>query len=184
VWSARDRPAEPPRFAQRRDELAAVRPVYYRLQVSWAAVQPSPGAPPNWDVPQPGCERTTPPCDPFAGVREQLRELGRRWRPLGWSALGVAVLTGIAIAAREHAFDTTPRDFDWVLAAKGVLVGLLVAGAYLHDYVLGPGLARQIREGAPPSRRALLVAIGRTNLLLTIAIPVLGVVLSELLDRS
>jgi hypothetical protein len=66
---------------------------------------------------------------------------------------------------------------------KGVLVGLLVAGAYLHDYVLGPGLARQIREGLPPSRRPLLVAIGRTNLLLTLAIPVLGVVLSELLDR-
>ena len=112
----------------------------------------------------------------------QLRELGRRWRPLGWSALGVAVITGIAIAAREHAYDGAPRDFDWVLAVKGLLVGLLVAGAYLHDYVLGPGLARQVREGAPQSRRAVLVAVGRTNLLLTIAIPVLGVVLSELLD--
>ena len=83
VWSARDRPAEPPRFAQRRDELAAVRPVYYRLQVSWAAVQPSPGAPPNWDVPQAGCERTTPPCDPFAGVREQLRAVRSAQRAHG-----------------------------------------------------------------------------------------------------
>ena len=71
-----------------------------------------------------------------------------------------------------------------MLGVKGLLVGLLVAGAYLHDYVLGPGLARQIREGAPQSRRALLVAIGRTNLLLTIAIPVLGVVLSGLLHGS
>jgi uncharacterized membrane protein len=126
-----------------------------------------------------------PPAQRLEGElrARQLRELGRRWRPLGWSALGVAVATGIAIAARDHAFDTTPRDFDWVLAVKGVLVGLLVAGAYLHDYVLGPGLARQIREGLPPSRRPLLVAIGRTNLLLTLAIPVLGVVLSELLDR-
>ena len=126
-----------------------------------------------------------PPAQRLEGeVRaRQLRELGRRWRPLGWSALGVAVATGIAIAARDHAFDTTPHDFDWVLAVKGVLVGLLVAGAYLHDYVLGPGLARQIREGAPQSRRPLLVAIGRMNLLLTIAIPILGVVLSELLDR-
>ena len=34
-----------------------------------------------------------------------------------------------------------------MLAVKGVLVGLLVAGAYLHDYVLGPGLARQIKDG-------------------------------------
>jgi putative copper resistance protein D len=126
-----------------------------------------------------------PPAQRLEGeVRaRQLRELGRRWRPLGWSALGVAVATGAAIAVREHAFDGAPRDFDWVLAAKGAAVGLLVAGAYLHDYVLGPGLARQIREGVPQSRRAVLVAIGRANLLLTLAIPILGVVLSELLDR-
>jgi hypothetical protein len=70
-----------------------------------------------------------------------------------------------------------------VLAVKGVLVGLLVAGAYLHDFVLGPGLARQIREGRPQSLRPILVGIGRTNLLLTITIPVLGVVLSQLLER-
>jgi uncharacterized membrane protein len=110
-----------------------------------------------------------------------LRELGRRWRPIGWSALAVAVGTGVAIAARAHAFDTTPTRFDVVLAFKGALVGLLVAGAYLHDFVLGPGLARQIREGRPQSLRPLLVAIGRLNLLITIALPILGAVLSEFL---
>jgi copper resistance protein D len=111
-----------------------------------------------------------------------LRELGQRWRPIGWSALGVAVVTGAILAQRAHAFNGAPHDFDWVLAAKGLLVGLLVAGAYLHDFVLGPGLARQMREGQPPSLRPLLVRIGRANLLLTIAIPILGVVLGELLD--
>jgi uncharacterized membrane protein len=111
-----------------------------------------------------------------------LREFGRRWRPIGWSALGVAVVTGIFLAQRAHAFDGAPRDFDWVLAAKGLLIGLVVAGSYLHDYVLGPGLAQQIREGKPQSLRPLLVGIGRTNLLLTIAIPILGAVLVELLD--
>jgi putative copper resistance protein D len=111
-----------------------------------------------------------------------LREFGLRWRPIGWSALGVAVVTGIFLAQRSHAFDGAPRDFDWVLAAKGLLVGLLVAGAYLHDYVLGPGLARQVREGKPQSLRPLLVGIGRTNLVLTIAIPILGAVLGDLLD--
>jgi uncharacterized membrane protein len=111
-----------------------------------------------------------------------LREFGLRWRPIGWSALGVAVVTGIFLAQRAHAFDGAPRDFDWVLAAKGLLVGLLVAGAYLHDYVLGPGLARQVREGKPQALRPLLVGIGRTNLVLTIAIPILGAVLGELLD--
>jgi uncharacterized membrane protein len=111
-----------------------------------------------------------------------LREFGRRWRPIGWSALGVAVVTGIVLAVRAHAFDSAPHDFDWVLAVKGALVGLLVAGAYLHDFVLGPGLARQVREGKRQSLRPLLVGIGRANLLLTLALPVLGAVLTQLLD--
>jgi hypothetical protein len=68
-----------------------------------------------------------------------------------------------------------------VLAVKGLLVGLLVAGAYLHDFVLGPGLARQIRAGEPQSLRRVLTAIGRANLLITVALPILGVLLSEFL---
>ena len=124
-----------------------------------------------------------PPLQRLEGdVRGRLlRELGERWRPIGWSALGVAILTGAVIASREGGFDTTPSRFNWVLAAKGALVGLLVAGAYLHDFVLGPGLARQIREGRPQSLRPILTTIGRANLLLTIAIPVLGALLSEFL---
>ena len=110
-----------------------------------------------------------------------LREFGRRWRPIGWSALGIAIVTGAIIASRAGAFDTTPAKFDWVLAIKGALVGLLIAGAYLHDYVLGPGLARQIREGQPQSLRPILTTTGRANLLLTVAIPILGALLSEFL---
>jgi copper resistance protein D len=124
-----------------------------------------------------------PPVQRLEGeVRAQvLREFGRRWRPIGWSALGIAVVTGAIIASRAGAFDTTPTRFDWVLAIKGVLVGLLIAGSYLHDYVLGPGLARQIREGRPQSLRPVLTTMGRANLLLTIAIPILGALLSEFL---
>jgi len=110
-----------------------------------------------------------------------LRAFGERWRPIGWSALGVAILTGVVIAARAHAFDTTSTRFDWVLAVKGLLVGLLVAGSYLHDFVLGPGLARQIRAGEPQSLRPILTTIGRANLLVTVALPILGVLLSEFL---
>jgi len=109
-----------------------------------------------------------------------LRELGRRWRPIGWSALGVAVVTGLGLAVEDHALGSAGTGFDWVLAVKGALVGLLAAGAYLHDFVLGPGLARQIRDGRPQTLRPLLTAIGRGNLLITLVLPVLGVVLSEL----
>jgi len=124
-----------------------------------------------------------PPAQRLEGPQRgaMLRELGRRWRPIGWTALAVAIATGAWIASLEHAFDTTPTRFDVVLAIKGALVGLLVAGAYLHDFVLGPGLARQVREGGPQSLRPVLVAIGRLNLALTLALPILGAVLSEFL---
>lgn len=126
---------------------------------------------------------SVPPAQRLEGPQRaaMLGELGRRWRPIGWSALAVAIATGAWIAAREHAFDTTSARFDVVLAVKGALVGLLVAGAYLHDFVLGPGLARQIRDGRRQSLRPLLVVIGRLNLLITVALPVLGAVLSEFL---
>ncbi len=125
-----------------------------------------------------------PPVQRLQGPEraELLREFGRRWRPIGWSALGVAAVTGVVLAQRADAFHGAPHDFDVVLGVKAVLVGLLIGGAYLHDYVLGPGLARQVREGQPQSLRPLLVGIGRANLVLTIVIPILGAVLVELLD--
>ena len=126
-----------------------------------------------------------PPVQRLTGeARAQvLREFGRRWRPIGWSALGVAIVTGAILATRASAFDTTSTRFDWVLGVKGALVGLLVAGAYLHDYVLGPGLARQIKDGRPQTFGGVLTAIGRANLLLTVAIPVLGGLLSAFLRK-
>jgi putative copper export protein len=110
-----------------------------------------------------------------------LREFGRRWHPIGWSALGLAIATGIALAWRDGAFDSAPARVDWVLTVKGALVGVLVAGAYLHDFVLGPGLARQIRTGEEQTLRPVLTAIGRGNLLITVTLPVLGGVLTEFL---
>ena len=43
------------------------------------------------------------------GARRTLRAFGARWRPIGWSSLGVAIVTGAVIAARAHAFDRPPR---------------------------------------------------------------------------
>jgi uncharacterized membrane protein len=110
-----------------------------------------------------------------------LRAIGRRWRPLGWGALGVLALTGIELAAENGVFDgTADTSFTVVFAVKMGLVVALAAGAYLHDFVLGPALARQIRHGRPQSARRPLVVVGWTTFALTLTVPVLGVVLAHL----
>jgi hypothetical protein len=107
-----------------------------------------------------------------------MRALGRRWRPIGWSAMGVAIATGLALAALE--LDDAESAFDEVLQAKVVAVVLLVAASAVHDFVLGPRLAAQIRAGAPPTLRPRLIAVGWVAFALTVTVPVLGVVLGSL----
>jgi putative copper export protein len=115
-----------------------------------------------------------------------MRALGRRWRPLGWSAMGVAIVSGLWLTDEHGGLDRDALDteFDrWVLA-KSALVALLVVGALLHDYVLGPRLQRELRAGAPqaPATRRRLVWVGWANFALTLAVPVLGVVVLGLVD--
>jgi uncharacterized membrane protein len=109
-----------------------------------------------------------------------LRALGRGWRLFGWSAMAVAVVSGIQLAIADGAFDDAGSDFDTVLVAKIAAVAFLIAGALLHDFVLGPRLARQIREERPQTIRRPLVVVGWANLALTLTVPVLGAVLSHL----
>ena len=109
-----------------------------------------------------------------------LAGLGRRWRPLGWGALAVLVATGAGLAAERGAFASTDATFDVVFALKLTLVAALGVVACLHDFVLGPGLSRQIREGRPQTLRRRLVVVGWTSFALTLAVPILGVTLAEL----
>lgn len=108
-----------------------------------------------------------------------LATLGRRWRPLGWSAMGAAILSGLWLTELHGGLSRAAlsTSFDRLLLLKSALVVLLVAGAILHDYVLGPLLARQLRAGdarAPATRRRLVI-VGWLTFALTIAVPVLGV---------
>ena len=109
-----------------------------------------------------------------------LRTLGRRWRPLGWSAMGVAILSGLWLTDRHGGFDeqALDTDFDRTLMVKSALVVLLVVGALFHDFVLGPRLQRQLRESSPaaPATRKRLVLVGWFTFALTIAVPILGVI--------
>jgi len=109
-----------------------------------------------------------------------LRALGRGWRLFGWSAMAVAVVSGMQLAIADGAFDDAASDLDTVLVVKIAAVGLLITGAFLHDFVLGPRLARQIREGRQQTIRRPLVVVGWANLALTLTVPVLGAVLSHL----
>ncbi len=115
-----------------------------------------------------------------------LGALGRRWRPLGWSAMGIAILSGLWLTDRHGGFhrEALSTGFDRTLIVKSVLVAALCVGAVLHDYVLGPALQRKLREKAPdaPTTRQRLVAVGWFNFVLTIAVPILGVVALGYLD--
>jgi len=112
--------------------------------------------------------------------------LGRRWRPLGWSAMGVAILSGLWLTDEHGALNRAAleSDFDRTLIVKSVLVAVLCVGALLHDYVLGPRLQRELRAQAPeaPVTRRRLVAVGWVNFALTLAVPVLGVIALAYVD--
>ena len=110
--------------------------------------------------------------------QQAMRGLGERWRPIGWGALLLLVATGIPLAA-----EILPDGGGRAAAVFGVKVGsftALLCTAYLHDFVLGPRLAREIREGRPERSRRPLVLVGWTSFTLTVAIPILGVVLTEI----
>jgi uncharacterized membrane protein len=109
-----------------------------------------------------------------------MRALGLRWRPLGYGALLVAALTGVMLAAHDWSRGRSP--FQTVLWVKVALAACLVVVSYLHNYVLGPRLQAEIREGREERTRPSLVVVGWTSLTLTIVVPILGAVLAQLAD--
>ena len=105
-----------------------------------------------------------------------MKELGLRWRPVGYGALLVAALTGVALAAREWQHTAS---FQIVLAVKAVTFCALLVVSYLHNFVLGPRVQAEVRAGGAQPTRPRLVVVGWISYALTIALPVLGVALQR-----
>jgi putative copper export protein len=108
-----------------------------------------------------------------------MKELGLRWRPLGYGALLVAALTGVALASREWEHTTS---FQVVLWIKVAAFACLLVVSYLHNFVLGPRLQAEIREGREPKTRPTLVVVGWISYSLTILLPLLGVALDRIVN--
>lgn len=107
-----------------------------------------------------------------------MKELGLRWRPIGYGSLLVAALTGVVLAAHDWGHCRPP--FQAVLGVKVALGICLVIVSYFHNFVLGPRLQAEIRDDREQKTRPTLVIVGWTSYGLTLAIPILGVALERL----
>lgn len=122
-------PAQAPR-----DSLAALHPLYLRLDVDWAALQPAAGSPLALDALDPGCQRGTAPCLAYHGVRDELRALASEQRA-GAGFTPVVVLYGVPTWAADPAggcerSGTLPASrpiAPAALPAYGRLVSALIA---------------------------------------------------------
>lgn len=102
-----------------------------------------------------------------AAIRARLiRDSGRRFRAVAWTALVLLVVTGLLNLWLHPVLLGSPR-----FHAKLGLVGLALILSAFHDFVLGP---RAGLPGADPSawRRASWVA--RLNVLVALMIVLLG----------
>lgn len=104
---------------------------------------------------------------PDPALRGRLvREMGRRFRTVGWAALAVLVATGLANLWYAPYLLRTGR-FHWKL---GLVVLALLLSAY-HDFVTGP---RAGEPGADPSARVRASWIARLNVVVVLGIVLLG----------
>ena len=101
--------------------------------------------------------------------------IGRRFRPVAWTAMAGLVLSGVYMLQKlgylERAMTSTADGR--LMLAKLVGVALLVGLSAVHDFVLGPRLER----GEPAS--GTFVVLARSSGVLTLIVPVIGVLLAH-----
>jgi len=98
-----------------------------------------------------------------------VQEAGRRFRTVGWIALGLLLLSGLGnLWFRPYLLGV--GRFQWKL---GLVVLALVLSA-VHDFVLGP---RAGRPGADPALRVRASWLARVNVVVVVLAVLLGLAL-------
>jgi uncharacterized membrane protein len=92
--------------------------------------------------------------------------IGLRFRAVGWIALGVLVATGLGNLWLVPGLLSSPR-----FQGKLGLVLVAVVLSAVHDFVLGP---RAGAPGAAPSARVRASWMARVNVLVVLAVVMLG----------
>ena len=107
--------------------------------------------------------------DDVALRRRLVQASGRRFRVVGWIALGVLVATGLVNLALRPELLGLPRF--WVKASL-VVVALVLSA--VHDFVLGP---RAGRPDLHPGARAQASWLARVEIVVVLVIVGLGLAL-------
>lgn len=114
---------------------------------------------------------------------DRVRGLGRRWKPIGWGALLILGATGAWLAFGYWNADDPDVLFHsepgHEILAKMILYAVLLTTATLHDFVLGPRLNRQMREGRPATLKRPMQTVGWLSFACTLALPILGVLIGR-----
>lgn len=104
-----------------------------------------------------------------------LHVVGRRFLKIAWAALAILLVTGPALWA-FRGFVLTPA-----MSAKLALVAVILLLSLLHDFLLGPRLVAQLQKGGEGKEtlrlRHRVALLARLNVLLAIAVVILGVAL-------
>jgi copper resistance protein D len=96
-----------------------------------------------------------------------ISQTGKRFRTVGWIALGLLVATGAVILLRRPWLLRAPA-----FQAKAGLVLLTLVLSALHDFVLGPRAGKLPPSATAPRRR--LTWIARLNVLVVLTIVLLA----------
>ncbi|HMP76125.1 MAG TPA: CopD family protein [Kiritimatiellia bacterium] len=124
-------------------------------------------------------------------LRAQLiRVTGIRFRLVGWICMGVLLFSGAGnLIGRGIGPEAWVQPAFWqagygrMLAWKLGLFLLLLSLSALHDWIIGPraGAAQRAHPGSPEALklRRMATGFGRFNLLLSLALLVLGILLSR-----